>query len=487
MAWWNGVDERQDQQNAINAKFDYDNEMYSWQRAKDWSTYYNTLEAQYVQQLNEETTNKYKDNLAFTNWQDKENMRLYSYAKEAEAYNASVVSYYEQLDFNNIAEELTLNDTARAYQDQLISIGFQNKDLLNKYLEGGESAALETKGLTDKVKQAQAVEKLQIRETGINREFDLINDALDKVGLRDGMAATKADAAFKMQGMRTENVQKVGQQKALGQAGRSAEKAIQAILANHGNAQMALMESISSAESKYNLDLDKLSAALANKTKLTNLQYSNITNQLSTAQQDASRAQEGVGMKFGQLKQQTDYGRVQLQQSMISAGEQNEADKQRIGMDKYQADINASASLKSVPKAPPQQKLPLMIPDTVYNKVLEPTAPPLPVRGVNTVHDTSFGDTLVKLGMSYATSGLSTLASTGSWSDIELKENIEEVGTSPKGFILYEFNYIDEPNQRYRGVMAQDLLKQLPQAVSEGDNGYLQVDYNMTDVVFQKV
>ncbi len=406
MAWWNGVDERQDNQNVINQKFDYDNEMYSWQRAKDWSTYYNTLEAQYVQQLNEETTNKYKNNLAFSQWQDKENMRLYSYAKEAEAYNASVGSYYEQLDFNNIAEELTLNDTARAYQDQLISIGFQNKDLLNKYLEGGESAALETKGLTDKVKQAQAVEKLQIRETGINREFDLINDALDKVGLRDGMAATKADAAFKMQGMRTENVQKVGQQKALGQAGRSAEKAIQAILANHGNAQMALMESVSSAKSKYNLDLEKLSAALANKTKLTNLQYSNIANQLTTAQQDAGRAQEGVGMKFGQLKQQTDYGRVQLQQSMISAGEQNEADKQRIGMDKYQADINASASLKSVPTAPPQQKLPLMIPDTVYNKVLEPVKPPLPVRGINTVHDTSFGDTLVNIGLSVATGGI---------------------------------------------------------------------------------
>jgi hypothetical protein len=406
MAWYNGVDERQDNQNVINAKFDYDNDMYSWQRAKDWSTYYNTLEAQYVQQLNEETINKYKNQLAINNWQDKENMRLYSYAKEAEAYNASVVSYYEQLDFNNIAEELTLNDTARAYQDQLISIGFQNKDLLNKYLEGGDNAALETKGLTDKVKQAKAVEQLQIRETGINREFDLINDALDKVGLRDGMAATKADAAFKMQGMRTENVQKVGQQKALGQAGRSAEKAIQSILANHGNAQMALMESISSAETKYNLDLDKLSAALANKTKLTNLQYSNITNQLTTSQQDALRAQEGVGLKFGQLKKQTDFGRIQLQQSMISAGEQNEADKQRIGMDKYQADINASASLKSVPKAPPQQKLPLMIPDTVYNKVLEPTAPPLPVRGINTVHDTSFGDTLVKVGLSVATAGI---------------------------------------------------------------------------------
>ena len=146
MTWFfNGKDVRQEEQNVLNQQFDYDNEMYSWQRAKDWSTYYHTLEQQYVQQLNEESTNKYKNQLAFSNWQDKENMRLYSYAKEAEAYNASVVSYYEQLDFNNIAEELTLNDTARAYQDQLISIGFQNKDLLNKYLEGGESAALETK------------------------------------------------------------------------------------------------------------------------------------------------------------------------------------------------------------------------------------------------------------------------------------------------------------------------------------------------------
>ena len=399
MAWFNGVDERQDQQNAINAKFDYDNEVYSYDRAKDWSTYYHTLEHQYVQELNEQTINNYKDQLAINNWQDKENMRLYSYAKEAEAYNASVVSYYEQLDFNDIAEELTLNDTARAYQDQLISIGFQNKDLINKYLEGGESTALETKGLTDKVTQAKAVEQLQIRETGINREFDLLNDALDKAGLRDGMAATMADAAFKAQGMKTENIQKVGQQRALGQVGRSAEKAIQAILANHGNAQMALMESVSSAESKYNLDLKKLAGALEHKTKLTNLQYSNIANQLTTATQDIARAEEGVSMKFGQLKTATDFGREQLQQSMISAGEQNEADKQRIGMDKYQADINAAGSLKTVPTAPPQQKMPLMIPDTVYNRPMQPTDRPLPVRGVNTVHDTSFGDTLVQLGI----------------------------------------------------------------------------------------
>ena len=119
-----------------------------------------------------------------------------------------------------------------------------------------------------------------------------------------------------------------------------------------------------------------------------------------------------------------------------------------------------------------------MIPDTVYNKPVTPVDKPLPVMGINTVHGPNLLDTLVQTGISFAA---------GAISDIELKENIKEVGTSPRGFTLYEFNYIHEPNQRYRGVMAQDLLKQLPQAVSEGDNGYLQVDYNMTDVVFQKV
>jgi hypothetical protein len=401
---------RDENQDVIDLKFEYDNEMYSWQRAKEWSTYFNTLEAQYVDQLNRETVTRYQDLTAFTNWQDRENMRLYSYANEVQAYNASVTSYYEQLDFNDIAEELTLNDTARAYQDQLISIGFQNEDLINKWLEGGKSVALETKGLTDKVKQAKAVEKLQIKETNINREFDLINNALDKVGLRDGMAATKADAAFKIQGMKTESLQKVGQQKALGQVGRSAEKAMQAILANHGNAQMALMNSISNAEDKYNLDVQKLTAALENKTKLTNLQYSNITNQFTTAKTDIKRAQEGVDLTFKQLKTATDFGKEQLQMSLLSASEQNKADRERINMDKYQADINASQSLKTVPKAPPQQKLPLLIPDTVYNKVPEPIKEvPLPRREINTVHDTSFGDALVNIGMAVATAGTSNV------------------------------------------------------------------------------
>jgi type VI protein secretion system component Hcp len=181
---------------------------------------------------------------------------------------------------------------------------------------------------------------------------------------------------------------------------------MQAILANHGNAQMALMHSISNADDKYNLDLKKLAAALENKTKLTNLQYSNITNQFTTAKTDIGKAQEKVDLTFEQLKTATDFGKEQLQMSLLSASEQNKADRQRINMDKYQADINASQSLKTAPTAPPAQKLPLMIPDTVYNKVPDVATPVLPKRNVNTVHDTSFGDALVDIGLSVATKSI---------------------------------------------------------------------------------
>ena len=143
-----GRDTRQDNQNNINLKFEQDNEAYSFDRAVEWSTYYHTLEKQYVADLNTKAQNAYKEQLAFNQWQDKENMRLYSYAKEAEAYNASVEAYYEQLDFNDIAEDLTIADTERAYQDKLLSIGFQNEELLTKYYEGGKELALETRGLT---------------------------------------------------------------------------------------------------------------------------------------------------------------------------------------------------------------------------------------------------------------------------------------------------------------------------------------------------
>ena len=80
-------------------------------------------------------------------------------------------------------------------------------------------------------------------------------------------------------------------------------------------------------------------------------------------------------------------------------------------------------------------------------------------------------------------SGVSTI--TENWSDIKLKENIEEVGVSPDGYKIYEFNYKGFKD-RWRGAMAQDVVKKNPMAVGIL-NGILTVDYSKIDVNMELV
>ena len=81
--------------------------------------------------------------------------------------------------------------------------------------------------------------------------------------------------------------------------------------------------------------------------------------------------------------------------------------------------------------------------------------------------------------MGALSTGLS-IASLFAGSDIKMKEDIEQVGVSPDGHKIYEFNYIGKPT-RYRGVMAQEVVKIDPMAVGIRD-GYLAVNYGKIDV-----
>lgn len=67
-------------------------------------------------------------------------------------------------------------------------------------------------------------------------------------------------------------------------------------------------------------------------------------------------------------------------------------------------------------------------------------------------------------------------------SDIRVKENITRIGEHPAGFGLYRFDYKPQFQSagkygRQFGVMAQEVEKVLPEAVSIGADGYRQVDY----------
>ena len=72
-------------------------------------------------------------------------------------------------------------------------------------------------------------------------------------------------------------------------------------------------------------------------------------------------------------------------------------------------------------------------------------------------------------------------------SDPSLKENVVRIGDHPAGIGLYLFDYKAEVRDgcgdgRQFGVMADEVEQIMPEAVSIGANGYLQVDYGVLGI-----
>ncbi len=57
------------------------------------------------------------------------------------------------------------------------------------------------------------------------------------------------------------------------------------------------------------------------------------------------------------------------------------------------------------------------------------------------------------------------------------------LGRTTDGLHLYRYRYIGD-SSLYVGVMAQEVAKRRPAAVSRADNGYLQVDYGQLGLAF---
>jgi len=69
------------------------------------------------------------------------------------------------------------------------------------------------------------------------------------------------------------------------------------------------------------------------------------------------------------------------------------------------------------------------------------------------------------------------------FSDSRVKTDMRRVGTAAHGLPLYTFRYIGDAG-RYQGVMAQDVLAVMPEAVSVGADGFYRVDYAMLGIPF---
>ena len=73
-------------------------------------------------------------------------------------------------------------------------------------------------------------------------------------------------------------------------------------------------------------------------------------------------------------------------------------------------------------------------------------------------------------------------------SDIRLKTNINKIGVSNNGINIYEFRFINQPNDLYQGVIAQELIgTEFESTTRIESDGYYHVDYSKLDVEFKKI
>lgn len=71
-------------------------------------------------------------------------------------------------------------------------------------------------------------------------------------------------------------------------------------------------------------------------------------------------------------------------------------------------------------------------------------------------------------------------------SDARLKTDIVHVGKTCYGLPLYQFRY-RTGEERFEGVMAQDVLEVMPDAVTVGENGYYHVSYARLGITMARV
>lgn len=88
-----------------------------------------------------------------------------------------------------------------------------------------------------------------------------------------------------------------------------------------------------------------------------------------------------------------------------------------------------------------------------------------------------------------AGSAIGGIASAFKFSDIVLKTNIKFENKFKNNLPIYTFEYINKEHGkgRYEGVMAQDVEKTYPDAVSISSEGYKKVDYSKIGIEFRRI
>ena len=332
-------------QKMVEKQFEADiaNWNYNWQEANDAYTY--ALEDIDIAEWNFEQQRKYRDAEALREWIDQDKQRMFDYNQQVKAYNASVESYGVQLDYNDVANDLATAAAARAYQDKLTLMGYQFEDIKIGSERSERDIGVKRKGLRQQLREGE------------------VALSINKKQLKANLSAKQAEMNSKLELQRLQGFDFEGKVRALGQAGRSANRNAVAARQASQRLEYAIIDAMDRTEQTSGLDLEAIANKLEALGDKIDLQDEALINDLWNTRVDV------------------EYNEAQLRDQLKSNNLAFEAAGEKRKLDKYGADLRAREMLAPAPILAPQISKPLELPEPKLQKPRAPRKGPKPIEG----------------------------------------------------------------------------------------------------------
>lgn len=217
-------------------------------------------------------------------------------------------------NYNGLAARLAQDAALEVEGERLDAVMFQGMDADLKLSKA--QADLAAKGVKADVGMMQKGSEIDMQKRGKTMERQ----------------AGRADAAFKAQSNLTQTLQQRGQVKAKGQAGRSADKTYQSVIADYGRASMQLADQVNRADSAYNLAMVGLDKSL---------DFAQTTYGMT-------KAEIASESRYAQLGY--DLGARQREKTKLSIGRAYDREIDKIIHDQYGANLRADAARMAKPE-----------------------------------------------------------------------------------------------------------------------------------------
>jgi len=285
----------QDNSEQVEKQFAYDQEAWAYKNAHAQRMYNDAVVNNVIKRRQNEVEASYKEQSAANQWDYHMEIREQKHNANVAAYNKSEKMYGAQIGLNQRAASLAFENSRNVNAERQNKLAFEVAQGGLKFDQARQGKTLEHQG-------------------------------------------TRAKAAFDSQDNFVKSIQAQGSSLATGQAGRSANKRYQAIVAQSGRAQAAMVDGLTRADSAYNLAMYGLEADY-------NMQ----------------RTQQG--------------------QSKLSIMKAYDHSIKKTNYDWFAANVKADASRRSMPVPPPAPPKPLAIPRAIIVDPPIPINSPEPIPG----------------------------------------------------------------------------------------------------------